>query len=151
VAFYTWKDAFLTGIDQIDRQHRAFFDLLNACHEAARADGGGTDASLRTSLKRYASVHFRFEEDLLRAAGCPHIDVQVRQHAFFEAQLGRLDLPEAQSGRPAREMLSFLRDWFLEHILTQDMQALPFVQANVPPGSSQPEDRQRPPISARTR
>ncbi len=128
MGFYVWKDAFQTGVEEADRQHRGFLDLLNDCHgKVERSASGVLDAQTAETLRRYAATHFRFEEALMRSVGYPGLALQEKQHAFFESEVGHLDDPHAPAtGKRAEEVLSFLRDWLLQHILDEDRKGLAY-------------------------
>lgn len=127
--FFTWKDSFAIGIEEIDRQHKVFLEYLNECYEQASRDtSAGFDHQLLGKLKEYASTHFRFEESLMQARGCPNLESQVGQHKYFESQLAELDTKQAGGrARTTESLFVFLRDWFLSHILEDDRKFVPFI------------------------
>jgi hemerythrin len=130
MAFYTWKDSFNIGIEEIDKQHRSFLDCLNDCHvQVSGGKGAGMDSDLFDRLRDYAAKHFRFEESLMQSNGYPEIDQQKKQHEYFESQLAELEtIQHGESGRTAESVLAFVRDWFLKHILEQDRKFVPYVK-----------------------
>jgi hemerythrin len=56
----------------------------------------------------------------------PGLGPHVEQHRFFAGRVSELDRKggEATTG----EMLPFLRDWFLGHILEEDRRFVPYVK-----------------------
>jgi hemerythrin len=130
MAFYTWKDSFNIGIEEIDKQHRSFLDCLNDCHvQVSGGKGAEIDSDLFDRLRDYAAKHFRFEEGLMQSNGYPEIDQQKKQHEYFESQLAELGaIQHGESGRTAESVLAFVRDWFLKHILDQDRKFVPYVK-----------------------
>jgi hemerythrin len=130
MAFYTWKDSFNIGIEEIDKQHRSFLDCLNDCHvQVSGGKGAEIDSDLFDRLRDYAAKHFRFEEGLMQSNGYPEIDQQKKQHEYFESQLAELvAIQHGESGRTAESVLAFVRDWFLKHILDQDRKFVPYVK-----------------------
>ncbi len=127
---YKWKDSFNIRIADIDQQHRSFLELLNACHR--QISGGkrvGSDAKIFDRLKEYAAMHFRFEESLMQSIGFPEIEQHKKQHTYFESQVVELETAHYEGNdRTAESLLSFLRTWFLEHILEQDKNYAPYVK-----------------------
>jgi hemerythrin-like metal-binding protein len=130
IALYKWKDSFSIGLTNIDQQHRSFLSLLNDCHRQISAGKKvGSDAAIFERLKAYAAMHFRFEEDLMQSSGFPEIEQHKKQHTYFESQVAELETAhKGGSDRTAESILSFLRDWFLKHILEQDKNYAPYVR-----------------------
>lgn len=126
--FYTWKDSFNIGIEEIDRQHRTFLEYLNACQQqVSGADGSCIDAEMLGRLKEYAASHFRFEEELMQSMGYPEIEHNEQQHKYFEAKIEELGTGLDQGGKAHYEsVLAFMRDWFLRHILEEDKKYVPY-------------------------
>jgi len=127
--FFTWKDSFAIGIEEVDQQHKGFLEYLNECYQqTSRDSSAGIDPQLHEKLKEYAVKHFRFEESLMQARGYPTLGSHAKQHKYFESQVAELDA--RQSGGKARtteSLFVFLRDWFLCHILEDDKKFVPFM------------------------
>ncbi len=120
--FFTWKDSFCIGIEELDRQHRSFLECLNDCHtQVSNDERAGIDPELLARLKAYAVQHFQAEEELMRFFGYTEMGSQKRQHEYFVSQIAALEAAHAKGvAGEARSVLTFLRDWFLEHVLTLD-------------------------------
>ena len=128
--FFTWKDGFAIGIEEIDRQHKVFLEYLNECYlQTSRNSSAGIDPHLHEKLKGYASTHFRFEETLLQANGYPDMKFHAKQHKYFESQVLELDANKAgEKTRTVESLFVFLRDWFLNHILVDDKKYIFFMR-----------------------
>ena len=123
MAFFTWKDGFSVGIDDIDFQHKTFLGYLNECYDAVTVDRQ-TEVSqeLIDKLKAYVKDHFSFEENIMQFTGYPELEKHQAMHRYFESQIAQL---ESSAGAPggtatAKTVLAMLRDWFLNHILEED-------------------------------
>ena len=120
--FFTWKDSFAIGVEEIDQQHKGFLEYLNECYlQTARNSSAVINRHLHEKLKEYAATHFRFEEALLQAKGYPNLEFHVKKHKYFESRVAELD-PDKAGGRTrtTESLFVFLRDWFLCHILEED-------------------------------
>lgn len=119
--FFSWRESFNTGIDEVDAQHRRFLECLNDCQ---RQFAGKTiekvDSGLLFKLKGYAEEHFAYEEEFMLLRGYEGRPAQVRQHQFFRSQMEALEAEVEKGNQNATALLSFLRDWFLTHILEED-------------------------------
>ena len=127
---FKWKDGFNIGITEIDEQHRSFLDCLNDCYSQISSEKRTSiDQSLIDRLSAYAAMHFRFEESLMEAKGYPEIAQQRKMHKYFESQVAELEASlSKQGGRSMESVLSFLRDWFLNHIIEQDKKFASYVR-----------------------
>jgi hemerythrin-like metal-binding protein len=134
--FFTWKDSFAIGNEEIDKQHKGFLEYLNECYlQTSRNSSAGIDRQIREKLREYASTHFHFEEALFQAKGYPDLEQHVKKHRYFESQVAELDANKAgEKTRTTESLFVFLRDWFLSHILEDDKKFMSFVmQEKRPP------------------
>jgi hemerythrin len=119
---FKWKESFNIGIEEVDRQHRSFLELLNDCY--VKASGLGRtriDPAMVASLREYATMHFRFEEELMRFRSYPDMLHQEQQHRMFESMILEFEAEHAAGkGESIESVFTFLRDWFLNHILVED-------------------------------
>jgi hemerythrin-like metal-binding protein len=122
MGFFVWKDAFNVGHEAVDLQHRLFLETLNEYYEMTF--GGRkefVDKQLIDKLKQYAFTHFRFEEDLMQSAGYSEIERHRNQHRYFESLVRDFETAHREGKTQAlSSAVSFLRDWFLNHILDVD-------------------------------
>ena len=129
--FFIWKDSYDIGIEEIDRQHRDFLELLNDYHEVlfhVKKATVGTDVV--DKLKLYISNHFKYEEKLFSTAGYKETELQLKQHTFFESRVADLENAQAQGSEEQLDLLlNYLRDWFLNHILVCDMAYVPTLKS----------------------
>lgn len=120
----------MTGIGEVDSQHRRLFDLLNQLSDAI-ADGRSSEELVQVidSLADYTGTHFRDEEALLRKASYPHYDAHIALHHKFEETVkkARIDV-QSGKGMVASELVRFLTDWLVQHIAKQDLRYVPYVQ-----------------------
>jgi hemerythrin-like metal-binding protein len=130
MVFFQWKDSFNIGSPEIDRQHRSFLEMLNEYYDST--SGGTKDnigRELIQKLKNYAAMHFRYEEDLMQSMGYKDVEKQREQHRYFESLVSDLEsAPSSGRTEALKSSLSFLRDWFLSHILEEDRKFIPHIK-----------------------
>jgi hemerythrin len=130
MAFFLWKDSFSIGNDVIDRQHRLFLEMLNEYYDSGSgATKDSIDDRLIVRIREYATMHFRFEEELMREAGYTETEHQQKQHVYFESLVSDLESSH-RKGRTddLKRLLTLLKDWFLQHILEEDMKFVPHIK-----------------------
>ena len=131
-----WNDSFATGVPEIDEQHMILVHTLN---EAAIKLAG--DPSLENldqitrDLLSYALYHFETEEELMQEYGyeASPDDAAVRhleQHRKFSAKVVAVrDAIKAGNLIQPGELLGFLNDWLVNHILNTDRKLGEFIVA----------------------
>ena len=121
---FTWDDKYLLGHDDIDRQHRELFEILNALHAAMKAGQGGVaiDSAL-AELFDYAQRHFSDEEAVMAAKGYPELDEHRRLHRQLMQKVTEM-LQSRQAGEKLAtfEVLGFVGEWIAEHVGRVDHQ-----------------------------
>jgi hemerythrin-like metal-binding protein len=123
----SFDDAFITGVAEIDDQHR---NLVNMTNDAARrfADDASLELvrSLVQELLSYAIYHFRTEEELMLRYDyrSVHADDAARHIGLHRAFAKRVvEVQEAldrQDYVDTATLVAFLADWIREHILGTD-------------------------------
>jgi hemerythrin-like metal-binding protein len=122
MAFVSWKDEYGVGVASVDQQHQKLFSLLNALEAHLRGGAPKMDVDRAVAeLEKYARFHFADEERVLEVLlTAPSADHQ-RQHTYFVTEVAKagLDLGEGKAVDPL-ELVEFLRDWLVHHILVVD-------------------------------
>ena len=124
MSFFVWKEAFNTNIPVLDRQHRKIFAVLNRLYDAVQTpvDKKYVLQSLR-EMNEYSNLHFTTEERLMSQYGYPELETQKEQHKYYRdqmvVQLTRAFFEEKEA--VCLNSLQFLRNWFLDHILQEDL------------------------------
>ncbi len=123
----TWRDEFATGVAEIDEQHRILVDTLREADEILRADSSqATLDKITRDLLSYALYHFDTEERLMREyhyAECADGDAErhLEQHRAFSARVVAVrENLKAGILIPREDLLAFLSDWLVNHILNTD-------------------------------
>ncbi|MDC8773456.1 bacteriohemerythrin [Roseateles albus] len=123
----TWDNRFTTGIRTVDLQHQELMEILNALDElelsAAREQ---SLKQLLAQLKQYVIFHFSHEEDLMERNFVPlgTRTAHLAQHANFARQIdvATQSLLTAFNPDAKAELVQFLQQWLLEHIMVTDME-----------------------------
>lgn len=115
-----WSEDLSVGIDGIDGDHKGILELIAHLHEAY--DAAHAEESVRVAVARiaaYSDQHFQREERMLEIANYPWLEQHRARHDTFRAYVsnvvdGSAPLPEVG------ELLSWLVDWWVGHIGTED-------------------------------
>jgi len=119
---FEWKEKYVLGIGEIDKQHKGLVDLINRLF-AAMQSGAGKDVLEETlnGLVAYAGHHFMTEEILMGNYDFPDLDAHKMEHRKFseEVESFRKDFLSGNTGISI-QLISFLRDWLDQHICETD-------------------------------
>src|ERR1700686_3424326 len=121
MAVFVWNEKFSVGMESMDDQHKHFLNLLNNLgDEIQRKNGDDTVQAAIDSLLSYAMIHFRDEENILFRCGYHDIEQQRREHSFFVKEVKDME-ENLQGGSRVHlgSVVSFLREWFLRHIMIE--------------------------------
>ena len=119
-----WSDALSTGVSVIDDQHRILVDLLNVAGQ--KLSGPYSKETLEEivrDLMGYALYHFDTEEELMLQNGYVETDQQqhFQEHRSFSTLVSSIQHRVRQGQHVSvDELLQFLRDWLIHHVLDSD-------------------------------
>jgi hemerythrin len=114
----------LTGVDEIDAQHREMFARIGALLDAAR-NRRSREEVLRTIeyLGSYTIEHFAAEERQMERTGYPRADGHRLEHRQFTKELEVLRLELATEGPSVLFVIRVgnrVTEWLREHIYRTD-------------------------------
>ncbi len=106
----------------IDSQHQQLIALINELNEAMSSRNGyEVTAKVLEKTLEYTYYHFQEEEALMARFDYPEMAQHKIQHEAFRTKVNLL-LRQNQErvGTVPRELLIYLRDWLLNHIVQID-------------------------------
>lgn len=123
---YEFKDEFLTGIEQIDQEHRKLFEIADQLYTLKNQefipDKYDNIREILNQLKDYTMTHFDHEEAYMESIGYKRMFTQKVQHDELRQTINqwRLDEIDENQDEAIDEMLKIVTDWLVDHILHQD-------------------------------
>lgn len=132
---FRWKEDFSVNHVVLDRQHQVFLNTLNKIYSRlGTVDSFEVFENSIDTMQHYIEHHFAEEERICAAAGYPKLERQRQQHQFFRTRFN--DLKNAYSHMSRKEfgnLLIFMRDWFLNHVLEEDRDYARYLNPEQPP------------------
>jgi hemerythrin len=129
-----WRDEYNVGVEQLDRQHRHMFEIidkLNTC--PSQSPNSELVSQTLKEMFDYAKEHFAAEEELMQKYAYPEIESQKKQHAYFLKTASELSsYPVKEKEESINEIAEFLNVWWIIHILKWDMKYKGFFKAKLP-------------------
>lgn len=130
MGFIKWEERFSVGIEQMDQHHQKLFAIINILHSGL--SGNHKDFTYEVVIKElmdYTNEHFKAEEALLESVHYPDLMKQKIQHKIFKEKLMQfIDEYYTENKLLSLQMMSFLKDWLINHILTLDKEYEDFVK-----------------------
>lgn len=119
---FSWRDIYRVNIDKMDEQHKRLLEIARKVHEATTA--GVEEKTLyevMNSLVDYTQTHFKDEERLMKRHGYKLYRDHKKEHERLieEVEQFRQRL-KADPILAAADIIYFLRDWIITHILSSD-------------------------------
>jgi hemerythrin-like metal-binding protein len=126
-----WDKSYSVGVRELDEQHKQLFKIVNTLFDIPDTGMDSQNVSdLLASMKKYAAVHFATEEKYLSECAYPDIENHILVHRQFREKIE--DLCQRGIVNHAElfgDILSFLYEWLLDHILSCDKKYAPFLNS----------------------
>lgn len=127
---YELKEQYLTGVEQIDNQHRKIFKLADDAYQLLKDENIlFKDERLYTiisGLRDYTQYHFTEEELYMEQIQYAELEFQKAQHRKFILELDKLSQETVRVSLENQDdvidkVLAYLANWLQEHIEHFDM------------------------------
>jgi hemerythrin len=125
---FAFTDAYRTGIEFVDEEHRKLFEIIEQANDLIHAellhDKYDEIVHVITQLKEYTVLHFSDEEAYMERIGYEGITLQRYAHHSFVERLNEIDLEVLDDNQQAylEELVDFLLEWLIHHIQKMDKQ-----------------------------
>ena len=124
MAFLEWQEIFETGIEEVDNQHQHLLDVINHLDELYNSGREVSESEINEALEQlfsYTDYHFESEERIMREIRYSDQDKHKHQHQDLIARLtSKAEKLRCGAGVTCPELLAFLSDWAINHIMTED-------------------------------
>ncbi|MTJ93544.1 MAG: bacteriohemerythrin [Desulfovibrio sp.] len=127
----SWTDDLSVGVGIIDEQHKGLVDLINELNAAMRQRRSDSVlVGVLERLKQYTVKHFATEEELFDKFGYPDTASHKKAHHDLVEKVLAFEA-ELRSGRAkvTMEIMRFLKDWLVGHIMGTDKRYGPFLNS----------------------
>lgn len=123
-----FTDDCLTGIEQLDNEHKHLFDLLNCgmnlLEDHQHGDSYDEIKTLILELDTYVNTHFEHEEEYMKKICDPELPSQRIQHNLFRNRVHNWYFQNMNSSEDQAKILSeiiqYIFKWLYGHIIGSD-------------------------------
>lgn len=117
-----WKDDYSMHLEQLDEHHKRFITIVNRLYDSVMTTTAMESVQpVISELMDYSSYHFSAEEQFMREHAHEGLEGHAAQHRYFSEKIAELQQMQRDDQLVlARELIVFLGDWLLHHILEND-------------------------------
>ncbi len=117
-----WSDSLIVNFDKIDDQHKKLILIMNEFHGTLYSKNSARkEKETLVELIDYTKYHFSTEKKLMLENDYPSMDEHLDRHKEFVKKLFELcERRQIQKIEVIREILVFLMDWIVTHIMEDD-------------------------------
>ena len=129
-----FSDSLLIGIDEIDKQHMMYLDILNELLDSMKErKSREIQSEIIDKLISYAFYHFTKEERYLNESTYPGKEQHKREHEAFVEKLIQFKKDyDTKKLTLTIDIINFMNNWWINHIKVSDKKYQPYlVKENV--------------------
>ena len=127
-AHVAWKDYYSVGDASLDGQHKQIIGVINELYDATQsANDQQVIKLLLDRLASYTMDHFNREEAVMREHEYPNLAEHKALHDNLRQRT--LDLRDHADLVTQRDLLHFLKQWWVCHIQDCDKKYAPYLTA----------------------
>ncbi len=124
MAYLEWNETFSVKVREFDEHHKRIIAMINEIRNSTeQVTDDSSMAEKVHSLIDYASTHFKAEERYMTQFGFAGYESHEAEHdRFIERVLGFQERLSRGEKVIPDELMTFLKDWLVKHILGTDKQ-----------------------------
>ncbi|CCO25075.1 bacteriohemerythrin [Maridesulfovibrio hydrothermalis] len=124
-----WSDELSVNVRTIDEHHMVLLDLINELYIAMRQrKTGEVVGEVTARLLEYTKYHFGYEEKIFDKHHYPEVKPHKKLHRIFIKKIADFkDEIDAGKLTASTELIRFLKDWLIKHIMVVDAKYTDFM------------------------
>jgi hemerythrin len=128
-AYIVWRDDYSVHDATLDGQHQQIIQNINDLRDAWE-NSRETEVTKRVldRLVQYTNAHFSHEENVMREAGFPMSEFVAHKALHDSMRHRTMGLRSNLTLVTARDVLVFLKDWWVNHIQGEDKKYVSYIQ-----------------------
>lgn len=121
MSIFTWSDVYSIGNEEIDRQHKKLFDILNSLYEKCMTEDESGYALAFNTLSMYYEQHMSTEEQYMKDVNYADKEAHVCLHHIIIKKIKELhDICVETDKACCRRIIFVLADWLVNHDIEDD-------------------------------
>jgi hemerythrin-like metal-binding protein len=128
--YVEWKPFYSVGDPTLDEEHKRLLGIIDDLYGAVHSGNQHEQVQkVLDSLTHYTMTHFDHEERIMQSCGYPRLEPHKIMHD--EMRRRTLELKTTPDAVAARDLLEFVKNWWVRHIQNQDKTYAPYIEAVV--------------------
>ena len=124
-----WTEEFSVGHETLDAQHFKIVSYINELIHMPAITKQTVALEYITKMLMYSREHLDYEEQLLNENDYPDASSHSVIHQFYVKKVENfLKMSFVDDYDFRSEVLNFLKEWWIYHILEEDMKYRPFIE-----------------------
>lgn len=117
-----WGSEYSVSEEILDNQHQNLIGIINKLYKAfLEANSSEIIFEILTEMVKYSKYHFITEEEYFNKLDYEHASLHIAQHKeFIEKVTNFMKDYENKSVTLSFDVMNFLKDWLVNHILKTD-------------------------------
>jgi hemerythrin-like metal-binding protein len=130
--YVAWEKKYKSNIALIDSQHQILFNIINNLFDAMKfGKGNEIIGEILNELLSYTDYHFNAEENLMKENQYVNLDSHLKAHKeFVQKVLFFYQRYISKESALSIDIIDFLKDWLISHILTMDLEFTRTIKAD---------------------
>lgn len=131
MAYLEWQNDYSVGIAKIDEQHKKLFQYVSDLHDSMKTGKSKEVLSgIIDNLVSYTKSHFSLEEEYMSKHNYPGYLMHAKEHKEFIVKVNAFkNSYNLTSGIVSIEVMNFLKDWLINHVIGTDKKYVPFLMS----------------------
>ncbi len=129
---YTFTSDLLTGVKEIDEQHKEMFHRANLVHKAHNIENAKEEIDKFINfIEKYAQSHFKYEEDLQIKYNYPNYKKHKAEHESFRGFYLPLKKQYEEEGISFDFISNFDKEvmkWIVFHVKNEDLEMAKYIK-----------------------
>ena len=120
-----WSDAYLIGVDSLDREHLDLFARVNELNaQLARHEDKSRIEETLGEIHSRMMAHFALEEKFMRDTDFPNYARHKREHERFLSNIVEVieEFRKVPGLGYSESLMAELKHWIINHVLTSDQE-----------------------------
>ncbi len=124
-----WNESYSVGNSEMDKQHKKLIGIINKLFNAFKEGNAQNILSdILQEMIDYSNFHLNSEEKLLFKYNYPEKEEHEAKHQSFRNKTEELkELLKKGSEDAHYELIEYLKNWWTNHILVEDMKYSEFL------------------------
>lgn len=125
-----WSDSYSVNHKLLDEQHKELVMMIDDLQNAmSNSNAASVVGRIIDKLIDYTKVHFTTEERLLQAGNFPDFEAHKNEHIELANRVMEFKKKYESGGFATTfELIEFLSDWLIQHILESDKRYAGFLK-----------------------